>query len=395
MARNVKPGITFYRMDSGHIQNKKVRLLFNEFGSDGYYVWSCLLDYSYKENGYFFDLNDPDQFELFATEYCKKPVKLINDVIRACIKRDLFDATIAKNEKILTSIMMQEVFIYATAERRKKGSSFTIPGDLWLLDPYDLPINVKITPGRNPQTKTNTETTDKDRENKSGPSDNGQTDIVIDNEDKKSTGVIQDAGRKKSSAKLAVDIAAVKSFFLMQYDPKNPSSWFPDRCNREAMDFFDFYETNGWVQGKGKKPIVSWQAAARRWIRTSRDGTFSNQPAAKFSSPTPAIAAPMDRSSSINPVRTAINYLFERYQEDPAMISYHSIEANHYDFLKAQKMISFDDDTIVEIRERAKEIIDQKGIQPVTDQLITAYMKKIAVIEFFKQKSSQGSEVIF
>lgn len=33
----------------------------------------------------------------------------------------------------------------------------------------------------------------------------------------------------------------------------------------------DFYEANGWVQGKGK-PIKSWQAAVRTWERGDSDG---------------------------------------------------------------------------------------------------------------------------
>jgi len=34
--------------------------------------------------------------------------------------------------------------------------------------------------------------------------------------------------------------------------------------NIDADAFFDFYEANGWMQGKGK-PIVSWKACVRTW----------------------------------------------------------------------------------------------------------------------------------
>jgi DNA-binding transcriptional ArsR family regulator len=36
----------------------------------------------------------------------------------------------------------------------------------------------------------------------------------------------------------------------------------------EAMAFFDYYEANGWTQGRNK-PIKDWKAAARGWIRRS------------------------------------------------------------------------------------------------------------------------------
>jgi len=36
----------------------------------------------------------------------------------------------------------------------------------------------------------------------------------------------------------------------------------------EGMAFFDYYEANGWTQGRNK-PIKDWKAAARGWIRRS------------------------------------------------------------------------------------------------------------------------------
>ena len=36
--------------------------------------------------------------------------------------------------------------------------------------------------------------------------------------------------------------------------------------NVDAEQFIDYYETNGWVQGKGK-PIKDWKACVRTWER--------------------------------------------------------------------------------------------------------------------------------
>lgn len=45
-------------------------------------------------------------------------------------------------------------------------------------------------------------------------------------------------------------------------------NWFAENGAAEmANAFFDYYETNGWVQGAAKKPIRNWHAAARGWIR--------------------------------------------------------------------------------------------------------------------------------
>lgn len=54
----------------------------------------------------------------------------------------------------------------------------------------------------------------------------------------------------------------------------------------DAMAFWDYYEANGWTQGRGK-PIKDWKAAARGWIRRTeqfgknernRKGSTTNGP---------------------------------------------------------------------------------------------------------------------
>lgn len=148
MPRTVKPGISFYRMDAGHILNKKVRLLTNEFGSEGYYIWSAILDKAYGKWGYFFDMNDADEFELFCSEYCKRPVQLVQEVIVGCLRRELFMEPVAQLFGILTSEMMQETFVVATCDRRDKGSTFAMQEE-WLSDDLktDVPKNIILVRG--------------------------------------------------------------------------------------------------------------------------------------------------------------------------------------------------------------------------------------------------------
>ena len=38
--------------------------------------------------------------------------------------------------------------------------------------------------------------------------------------------------------------------------------------NIDCNKFFDYYEANGWVQGKTRKPIKDWKACIRTWERT-------------------------------------------------------------------------------------------------------------------------------
>ncbi|MBQ6700777.1 MAG: hypothetical protein IJM98_08985 [Oscillospiraceae bacterium] len=46
--------------------------------------------------------------------------------------------------------------------------------------------------------------------------------------------------------------------------------------NVSAEKFFDFYSTNGWLQGKGK-PIKDWRACIRLWEKNETDRTIAGQ----------------------------------------------------------------------------------------------------------------------
>lgn len=47
--------------------------------------------------------------------------------------------------------------------------------------------------------------------------------------------------------------------------------------NVDAERFIDYYETNGWVQGKGK-PIKDWKAAVRTWEKNSYGSLKAQKP---------------------------------------------------------------------------------------------------------------------
>lgn len=400
MGRNVKPGITFYRMDSGHVLNKKIRLLCNEFDSDGYYIWHCLIDYAYLLKGYYFDLNDREEVELFASEFCKKKLSLVLEVIAGCIRRGLFDKAVSDAFNILTCDMMQEVFLFATSERRDKGSVFEMQENLLLLDFSDkFPRNIKIVPWKKaeiplkiPQTKqdkTETETKQEVLAHEAPDKKNH-----LHDSDKKTDGKGQDARRQKF---IAPQLQEVQDYFLKQYNPKNPNTWFPDKCKAEANDFFNFYTANGWKQGRQGKPIISWPHAANLWVSNCRKGTYAMASAPAAVNPPPQlrpVIQQLQATTGLNEIERSINFLFERYVETPDEVTYLSVDSTFYDRLKQCGKISFSDDTVQEIKQKSIDTLKGKNIEPAED-LIRSYMKKIAVIEFFKQSSKEGKEVIY
>lgn len=49
----------------------------------------------------------------------------------------------------------------------------------------------------------------------------------------------------------------------------------------DAQAFIDFYTANGWVQGKGQKPIRDWKACIRTWEQHRRQDHAEQQDAAQ------------------------------------------------------------------------------------------------------------------
>lgn len=49
----------------------------------------------------------------------------------------------------------------------------------------------------------------------------------------------------------------------------------------DAQAFVDFYTANGWVQGKGQKPIRDWKACIRTWEQHRRQDHAEQQDAAQ------------------------------------------------------------------------------------------------------------------
>jgi hypothetical protein len=122
MGRKLKQGIDYYPMESDHTYNKKIRLLVNDKSGDGYWVWSCLLDATYKNKGYYFDLDEVEEFELFCSEHCKRPVDFVKEVIETALQRKLFNKDIYERTNKLTSDRIQINFLYGTYDRRRKGT---------------------------------------------------------------------------------------------------------------------------------------------------------------------------------------------------------------------------------------------------------------------------------
>ena len=119
MARKAEVGIEYFPVNTDIIHNQKVKLVVAEFGSKT--TWAVLLPLYckiYREKGYWIDWLNEDAKLLFAQDECKLEKSVVDEVVKGCIKRSLFDKGVFDAFGVLTSDRIQENYFEATARRK-------------------------------------------------------------------------------------------------------------------------------------------------------------------------------------------------------------------------------------------------------------------------------------
>lgn len=82
-----------------------------------------------------------------------------------------------------------------------------------------------------------------------------------------------DARRKDVKKRAAPRLSEIELFASQLDQHTYPGS---ADCTEE---FFNYYEANGWVQGKARAPIKNWQASFRNWVKRSAQYKKGGAPA--------------------------------------------------------------------------------------------------------------------
>lgn len=385
MARPQKQGLDYFPMDVDMDLDDKMGMIIAEFGSEGEKAFTKLLCWIYKHEGYFAVWDEAGQLRFMRRySYCGFSLSFIkNEVVPRCIKWGLFDRSVFESSQILTSIRIQETWLEVS--RKRIGRVYK--EKYWLIG-----VCSAVKPE---QTELIPEVISKVKERKLNESKGKEVlapevpppPLVINPvpvkenpPDKKNTGA------KKFTAPGLQD---AKDFFLKTIgNPRKPGHWPADKCENEAGKYFNHYTANGWKQGRGK-PIVDWEAAARNWITNEREGAFSNSPVAQKQSSPASEQKPVLSKNEVE-----INYLYDKYCEDPALFTTIDIDQIHYNLLKNTGFISFSNDKVEEIKNEATEYMKVKSFE-VNDASLLKHMKKFGVLHFFKQHAGQGKETVF
>jgi hypothetical protein len=89
---------------------------------------------------------------------------------------------------------------------------------------------------------------------------------------------------------------------------------------------------------------------------------------------------------------TELNYLFERYWEDPTKVTLISMEAVHYDYLKKGGFIEFTAEEVDWIKKRA---LTQSPAAATDQNKLNQLMKKIGVLKYFDKQIAKGIKILF
>ena len=116
--RRHKVGLDYFELDC--FLDNKIRLIQAEFGLKGFAVVVKLYQKIYGENGYFCEWNE-DVLLLFMSEngVSSDSKNLINDIVSACVRRDIFSEEIFDKYGVLTSAGIQRRYLEATSKREK------------------------------------------------------------------------------------------------------------------------------------------------------------------------------------------------------------------------------------------------------------------------------------
>lgn len=377
MARPIKMGIDYFPMDVDLDSDDKLSMVIGEFGIKGELIYTKLLGWIYKHNGYYSKWDEMEQLK-FAKRvaYIGNPsVSLISEIVARCIKWGLFDQSVFESLQVLTSKRIQSTWLDATRKRKDR----TIDEQIWVLGVNDA-LAAEETPKK-------AEVIDKRKESKV-------------KESKVNKNIIAPAVPKNevspSRRNFKAPSLAELSYYVFQTmgNTKKHRPWPEDKCKNFSAQVFDHYTANGWVQGKSRKPIIDWQAAVRTCIRNEigKTTTYPTQVAQEAANSAPVAPTPVLAKKTLEKPAIELNFLFERFQEDQSKVTIISMETIHYDFLKKSSLINFTKEEVQSIRNKAIEHTPSAQNDEIK---LLQLMKKFGVIHFFQQQLSTGKKILF
>lgn len=145
MARPVKKGLDYFPTDVDIFSDTKLKIVRAHFGSDGAVLYFYLLCAIYK-NGFYIVCDDDFKYVISAD--LGMTGEKIGQMLSFFLKRSLFDDTLFKADKILTSKGIQRRYQEAIKQRALKNP-VQVEAKFWILEKNETQSFIKVRPDDN------------------------------------------------------------------------------------------------------------------------------------------------------------------------------------------------------------------------------------------------------
>lgn len=108
MARPLKKGLSYFPLDTQFWCDRKTQRLKQRYGCDGICVYLSILCEIYGRNGYYADFDSDFCFDIGFTVGLDE--RRVREIVDFCVHIRLFDGTMLKQQRILTSVGIQSRF---------------------------------------------------------------------------------------------------------------------------------------------------------------------------------------------------------------------------------------------------------------------------------------------
>ena len=137
MPKTAKKGFTYFRFETDHFYDPKVKRLKNKFGMEGWGVYHFIINEIFRVEGCYMLMDADGLFDI--SDYSRMDEHEISSIIDYCADLGLFNKALWRERQILTSEDIQELYVGICKAIHRKPS---IPGDIFLLSAEESPASV-------------------------------------------------------------------------------------------------------------------------------------------------------------------------------------------------------------------------------------------------------------
>mgnify|MGYP002227526832 FL=1 len=139
MPKTTKKVFTYFRFETDHFYDTKVKRLKNKFGMEDWGVFHFIVNEIYRVEGCYMVMDADGLFDI--SDYSRMDEKKVSDIIDYCAELGLFNKELWQDKQILTSEEIQELYVgICKAIHRKPG----IPESILLLETEPSPESATI-----------------------------------------------------------------------------------------------------------------------------------------------------------------------------------------------------------------------------------------------------------